>query len=100
MPIYQYAARQKNDCPFSSCEGNFEEFQSVSDATLTECPACSAPCRRLISKPSIKKQDRGESGVLQPHNLARNGFTQYKKAGNSVWEKTAGDGPQHLHRED
>lgn len=100
MPIYEYVARDAQECFFATCGGKFEEFQTLDDAPLAECPVCGAACRRLISLPAIKTHDREKSGVLKAQNLERHGFTQYKKAGDGVWEKTAGEGPQHLHRSD
>lgn len=91
MPIYEYEPLA-GDCPF--CRGRFEEIQSSDEPPLELCPACDAPCKRIISRPNIKKYDRGESGVLSKANLEKNGFLQYKKAGNGVWERTAGTSEQ------
>ncbi|NOX38416.1 MAG: zinc ribbon domain-containing protein [Calditrichaeota bacterium] len=41
MPTYEYRCR---DCGFE-----FEEFQSISDAPLNECPSCAGTLERLIS---------------------------------------------------
>lgn len=39
MPTYQYACKE--------CGHRFEAVQSFSDASLTECPQCSGPLRKL-----------------------------------------------------
>jgi putative FmdB family regulatory protein len=41
MPTYEY---QCKDCGF-----RFEEFQSIADAPLTQCPSCSGQLVRLLS---------------------------------------------------
>lgn len=41
MPTYEY---QCKDCGF-----RFEEFQSIADAPLTQCPSCKGQLVRLLS---------------------------------------------------
>ena len=41
MPTYQYACTE--------CEHAFEQFQSFSDDSLTECPVCSGRLRKLFN---------------------------------------------------
>jgi putative FmdB family regulatory protein len=41
MPTYEY---QCTDCGFK-----FEQFQSIADAPLEECPSCNGKLERLIS---------------------------------------------------
>jgi putative FmdB family regulatory protein len=41
MPTYQYACTE--------CEHNFEQFQSFSEDSLTECPECSGKLRKLFN---------------------------------------------------
>ncbi len=41
MPTYQYACTE--------CGHDFEQFQSFSDATLTECPQCEGKLRKLFN---------------------------------------------------
>ncbi len=36
----------------------------------------------------------GGAHVLKEDHFSKRGFTQYKRAGNGVYEKTAGKGPQ------
>jgi len=47
MPTYEYECK--------SCGHNFEVFQNMSDAPLSECPQCGKELRRLIN---------GGSGVI------------------------------------
>lgn len=41
MPTYQYACTE--------CGHDFEQFQSFSDDSLTECPECSGKLRKLFN---------------------------------------------------
>ena len=41
MPTYEYKCK---DCGFK-----FEEFQSIADAPLEECPSCNGKLERLVS---------------------------------------------------
>ena len=41
MPTYQYACTE--------CDHSFEQFQSFSDDTLTECPECHGRLRKLFN---------------------------------------------------
>lgn len=45
MPTYQYAC--------TACDHRFEAVQSFSDASLTECPACSGLLRKVFSSVGI-----------------------------------------------
>ena len=47
MPTYEYECK--------SCGHNFEAFQSMSDAPLSDCPQCGRELRRLIN---------GGSGII------------------------------------
>ena len=38
----------------------------------------------------------GNTHVLKESNVAKQGFTQYRRAGNGVYEKTAGKGPKYI----
>ena len=51
---------------------------------------CGAPVKRKISAPNL-----GTAGPsLDAANIEKHGFTQYRKAGKGVYEKTAGKGPE------
>lgn len=41
MPTYQYRC--------TDCDYEFEEFQSMTEAAIEECPACKGKTQRLIS---------------------------------------------------
>jgi putative FmdB family regulatory protein len=90
MPIYEYAAITKG-CPH--CEAHFDLRQKMSDAELTVCPQCGAPVRRVLSAPNVAM---GNAHTLKESNVAKGGFTQYRRAGNGVYEKTVGKGPKFI----
>ena len=87
MPIYEYQAKDDQHCDY--CAGGFELLRKMSDPELDQCPQCGAAVIRKISAPNV-----GASGQsLDAANIQKHGFTQYKKAGKGVYEKTAGKGP-------
>jgi len=89
MPIYEYQAAGDQHCEF--CAGGFEVLQKLSDAKLINCPQCGAPVERKISAPNVG----GAAGPsLDAANIEQHGFTQYRRAGKGVYEKTAGKGPR------
>ena len=90
MPIYEYAAAAKG-CPH--CEGHFDVLQKLSEPALTQCPQCGAAVVRVISAPSVAM---GNSHLLKEKNVEKRGFTQYRRAGKGVYEKTAGKGPKYI----
>ncbi|MFC4942022.1 FmdB family zinc ribbon protein [Pseudonocardia sp. GCM10023141] len=45
MPTYQYAC--------TACDHRFDAVQSFSDASLTVCPVCSGPLRKVFSSVGI-----------------------------------------------
>jgi putative FmdB family regulatory protein len=45
VPTYQYAC--------TACDHRFEAVQSFTDASLTDCPACSGPLRKVFSSVGI-----------------------------------------------
>ena len=87
MPIYEYRTAGETSC--AHCADGFDAMQKISEAALTECPRCGAPVQRQISAPRIARP--GPS--LDRANLEKHGFTQYRKSGKGVYEKTAGKGP-------
>lgn len=87
MPIYEYRSTGKDPCEL--CRDGFEIIQKVNDSKLQRCPQCDSPIQRVISAASIGKAGPG----LDRANLEKHGFTQYKRAGSGVYEKTAGKGP-------
>ncbi len=90
MPIYCYKAATSEDCP--DCHAGFEVVQKMNDERLRACPRCGAAVRRVITAPNLASA----SPSLDENNIAKHGFTQYRKAGQGVYEKTAGKGPDFI----
>jgi putative FmdB family regulatory protein len=90
MPIYEYKAKPEKGCNY--CSERFELIRKISEPKLLVCPQCGAAVVRVISAPNLAKS--GPS--LDPANVEKHGFTQYRKAGKGVYEKTAGKGPNIL----
>lgn len=88
MPIYEYRPSSDRHC--DQCRNGFEVIQKIDDPRLRHCPHCEAPVERQISAATIGKPGPG----LDQANLEKHGFTQYKRAGKGVYEKTAGKGPR------
>jgi putative FmdB family regulatory protein len=87
MPIFEYRASTEQHC--KTCGPGFDKLRKSSDPELEHCPDCGAPVRRVISAPNVIQG--GPS--LDPRNLEKHGFTQYRKSAKGVYEKTAGKGP-------
>lgn len=92
MPIYEYISTSEG-C--AVCEQPFEVLQGINDDPMTRCEACQQPLRRVVSSFGVAKSSRVD---LSDGSLAKKGFTRYEKAGDGVYEKTAGDGPKQIHR--
>lgn len=90
MPIYEYIATSEKNCDL--CREGFDKLQKIKDDTLESCPECGAAVVRKISAPNLASS--GPS--LESDNIEKHGFTQYKKLGKGVYEKTAGKGPDIL----
>ena len=89
MPLYEYEPDSGN-C--EDCSGVFEVMQAMGAEPLTCCPTCEQPCHRVFSAFAVSKSNRN---LLSPKNLESKGFTQYTKAGDGYYEKTAGkEGPR------
>ncbi len=84
MPIYEYAPTSGH-C--EKCNGLFEVVQRMADAKLTACPSCGQPSERRISAVAL-----GGTYAVTADKIKHSGLTQYKKAGNGVYERTAGSG--------
>ena len=92
MPLYDYAPRS-GKC--SICKGRFEAFQRMAEAPLKECPTCAKPCERVVTAALVTgKYSTSDSRVKEL------GMTKYKKAGDGVYEKTAGRGPNVIRKKD
>ncbi|PZQ19457.1 MAG: FmdB family transcriptional regulator [Rhodanobacter denitrificans] len=89
MPIHHYRPREADTgCP--QCRAGFDLLQRLADPALTACPSCAAPVERVISAPQVVS---GGAHHLRESNVAKNGFTQYRRIGKGLYEKTAGKGP-------
>jgi len=87
MPIYEYVTNSKQHCTY--CADGFELLRKISSPTINQCPECGAPVERKISAPNLG----GSGPSLDANSIEKHGFTQYKKSGKGVYEKTAGKGP-------
>jgi putative FmdB family regulatory protein len=87
MPIYTYRSTETG-C--DHCREGFDLLQRLSDAELSLCPHCSQPVRKQLSAPSLAI---GGAHLLNEKKIGDKGFTQYRKIGKGVYEKTAGKGP-------
>ncbi len=81
MPIYEYELIE-GTC--SDCPGRFEARQWMKDKSLTECPKCHKPVRRLISRVSIRK-------VKGTSKLKELGMTRLVRRDKGVYEIEGAD---------
>ncbi|MCA1779659.1 MAG: zinc ribbon domain-containing protein [Xanthomonadaceae bacterium] len=88
MPFYEYICDRSTGC--AHCRDGFTVLQRLNDETLPCCPNCDEPVRRVISPPHVVS---GKAHQLRESSIEKAGFTQYKKVGKGVYEKTAGKGP-------
>ncbi|OGA33928.1 MAG: hypothetical protein A3F75_13670 [Betaproteobacteria bacterium RIFCSPLOWO2_12_FULL_64_23] len=84
MPIYEYAP-VSGRC--EQCKGVFEVMQRLTDAKLSACPTCGQRCERRISAVAL-----GGTYSVSDDKIRNSGLTKYKKAGDGVYERTAGTG--------
>lgn len=95
MPLYVYEVITDD----GSDGEQFEIMQSMADAALTKHPQTGQPIRRVIQAPAVggKWSDSAmKRSVSDDKKLDKLGFTKYVKAGNGVYEKRAGKGPDTL----
>ena len=91
MPLYDYAPKSGR-C--DRCQGRFEVMQRVAEPKLKKCPECGKAVERLVSAPAL-----GGKYSITPQKIKESGMTQYKKAGDGVYERVAGTkGPKILKR--
>lgn len=98
MPLYVYEVITSDDSPGEQ----FEVFQSMSEPPLTSHPETGQPVRRVLCAPAIggKWSDGAMNrSVADDKKLDRLGFTKYVKAGDGVYEKRAGKGPDVINRD-
>jgi putative FmdB family regulatory protein len=86
MPIYEYEHLEE---PCS--QGRvFDIKQSINDKSLTKCPHCAGPVRKLISRINISTPKTNSE-------LRDLGFTKLVKRDNGVYENvTARDGDSRI----
>jgi putative FmdB family regulatory protein len=96
MPIYEYVPVNPEEASCEECVNGFEAIQSMTDEPYETCVACQAPVRRALSAFGVNANSTKD--MLSNKNLEKNGFTKYKKAGDGVYEKTAGKGPRYIRR--
>lgn len=94
MPIYVYHPAEGECC--EHCEGGFDHLQKLDAPDLTVCPECGCKVKRTVTAPKIA----GSNPSLKEDNLARHGFTQYRKLEKGVYEKTTGSGPDIISDKD
>lgn len=81
MPIREYQAVDSNQsCEY--CRRPFEQLERIEQSSLTQCPRCGSPVRRLISAPSV---GGSKSGFDARAKAA--GFHKLKKLGRGEYEK-------------
>ena len=91
MPIYEYVPLEVPGCAL--CCYGFERLQSLSEPRLTHCPACGGAIQHVIGATQVVT---GQAHVLREDHIARNDFTQYRRVGKGLYEKTAGKGPDMI----
>ena len=91
MPIYVYEVVLDDGDPGQV----FEVMQKMSDAPLTEHPTTGQPVRRVLQPPHIAGQwsESGAKHALSDKNIQEKGLTKYVRAGDGIYEKRAGPGP-------
>ena len=91
MPLYEYAPIS-GSC--NQCQGSFERMQRIADDKLTRCPTCGQACERQVSAVALGGKYSTSAAAIKS-----SGMTQYKKAENGVYERTAGTaGPKTIFR--
>lgn len=88
MPTYQYAC--------TACDHRFDAVQSFSDPSLTVCPVCGGPLRKVFSSVGIVFKG---SGFYRTDSRATAGSTVAKSDGKSdsstsPSEKSSGSSPE------
>ncbi len=90
MPLYEFKA---TDAGCAHCADGFELLLKLAEEKPSVCPQCGCQVSQLISAPYVQS---GNSHRLGESHIEKHGFTQYRKAGGGVYEKTAGKGPDFI----
>ena len=91
MPIHEYVPLEGRGCAL--CCYGFERMQALHEPALTTCPACGGALRRALGAPAVID---GQAHVLRESNVARHGFSQYRRLEKGRYEKITGDGPDTI----
>lgn len=95
MPFYEYITTEPgNDCDY--CSRPVTILQKIDDPPMRSCPYCGHVVRRMISPPSLGGT---HSRAPSTSEVERAGFTQYRRIGKGVYEKSAGKGPDIIDSE-
>lgn len=82
MPTYDYCAEEPENASCKHCRDCFSVIQSIHDPRLTQCPACGAPVRKLITAPAI-----GRSKAALDDRAKAAGFSKLRKVDKGTFEK-------------
>lgn len=91
MPIREYFPLAPPGCAL--CCYGFERLERLTDPALTHCTACGQPLRRAVAAAAVVS---GQAHVLREEQVAKHGFTKYRRVGTGRYEKVAGDGPDNI----
>ena len=98
MPTYVYRVIRDDDQPGEE----FEVVQSIKEPPLTVHPETGEPVERVIQSVfagGIWTEDSMSRRMKDEKKLDKLGFTKYVKAGDGVYEKRTGKGPDHITRD-
>ena len=98
MPTYVYEVIREDGEPGEQ----FEVVQPIKDPALTQHPETGEPVQRIIQAVfvgGIWNEASQSRRMKDDKKLDKLGFTKYVKAGDGVYEKRAGDGPQVITRD-
>jgi putative FmdB family regulatory protein len=89
LPIFDYrCADDAIGC--NHCRNGFEQLERLNAEPLAQCPNCGSAVRKQLSAPALAI---GGAHLQKEKKIGDAGFTQYRKIGKGVYEKTAGKGP-------
>ncbi|MCF6289238.1 MAG: FmdB family transcriptional regulator [Proteobacteria bacterium] len=94
MPFYTYQCVTDDCCDY--CREGFELLQRLNAEPLNICLECGNKVKKVISAPNVVA---GKAHLTTDKAAQKGGFTKYKRAGDGVYEKTAGKGPKYISRD-
>ncbi|WP_313886024.1 FmdB family zinc ribbon protein [Amycolatopsis viridis] len=83
MPTYQYACKE--------CGHRFEAVQSFSDASLTECPECTGPLRKLYGAVGVIFKGSGFYRTDSRSSSSSSSSSSSKSTSSSSSSSTSGE---------